>query len=155
MTRLAPRALGVIGAAVLVIAVVLAGAPVSHAQAPGAAGASDDRERAFVEELRREDPGQADRYVALRDGRNEAVTEVQKAQARYNAAGPELRPLVVRRLRDAQRIYAERSLALLDFLDERARRAAAHYQEEINRINRLLEERAGTRADLEKLKRGD
>ena len=155
MPCLAPRALGVIGIAVLLIAVGLAGVPIAHAQAPGAAGAPDDRERAFVDELRREDPGQADRYVALRDARNEAVAEVQKAQARYSAAGPELRPVVVRQLRDAQRVYAERSLALLDFLDERARRAAAHYQEEINRINRLLEERARTRADLEKLKQAD
>jgi hypothetical protein len=137
------------------IAIVPAGVPVAHAQAPGAAGAPDDRERAFVEELRREDPGQADRYVGLRDARNEAVAEVQKAQARYSAAGPELRPIVVRQLRDAQRVYAERSLALLDFLDERARLAAAHYQEEIDRINRLLEERARTRADLEKLKGAD
>jgi hypothetical protein len=147
--------LAVIGTAVLLIAAVLAGARIAHAQAPGASGAADDRERTFVEELRREDAGQADRYVALRDARNEAVTEVQKAQARYSAAGPELRPVVVRQLRDAQRVYAERSLALLDFLDERARRAAAHYQEEIDRINRLLEDRARTRADLEKLKRGD
>lgn len=155
MPRLAPRALGVIGAGILLTAVVLGGVPAALAQAPGASGAPDDRERAFVDELRREDPGQADRYVGLRDARNEAVAEVQKAQARYGAAGPELRPVVVRQLRDAQRIYAERSLALLDFLDERARRAAAHYQEEINRINRLLEERARTRADLEKLKRRD
>jgi hypothetical protein len=84
-----------------------------------------------------------------------SATEVQKAQARYSAAGPELRPVVVRQLRAAQHVYAERSLALLDFLDERARRAAAHYQEEIDRINKMLEERAHTRADLEKLKRED
>jgi hypothetical protein len=137
------------------IALVLVGVPVAHAQAPGASGVTDDRERAFVEELRREDPGQGDRYVGLRDARNEAVAEVQKAQARYSAAGPELRPVVVRQLRAAQHVYAERSLALLDFLDERARRAAAHYQEEIDRINKMLEERAHTRADLEKLKRED
>jgi len=145
----------VLGPAVRLIALVLVGVPVAHAQAPGASGVTDDRERAFVEELRREDPGQGDRYVGLRDARNEAVAEVQKAQARYSAAGPELRPVVVRQLRAAQRVYAERSLALLDFLDERARRAAAHYQEEIDRINKMLEERAHTRADLEKLKRED
>jgi parvulin-like peptidyl-prolyl isomerase len=149
------RGARVVGVAATLIAAVLAAAPGAIAQTPGPAGAVDERERAFVEGLRREDPGDADRYVALRDARNQAIAEIQKVQARYSAAGPELRPLFVQQLRDAQRQYAERSLALLDFLDARERRALIRYQEEINRINRLLEERARSRADLERLMRGE
>src|SRR5712691_776084 len=115
--------------------------------------ADNEREKAFVEALRREDPAGAERYVALRDARGQAIAELQRAQARYGAAGSELRPVVLRQLRDAQRRYAETSLALLDFLDARDRRALARYQEEIGRINRLLEEHARARAELEKLLR--
>jgi len=133
-----------------------AGAPPAEpgalAQAPESR-AGDERERAFVEGLRREDPAEADRYVALRDARNQAVDEVQKAQQRYAAAGPELRSLFAQQFRDAQHQYAQRSLALLDFLDARERRALARYQEEIGRINRLLEERGRSRAELEKMLR--
>ena len=93
------------------------------AQTPGAAGGMDEREQAFVEALRRENPDEASRYVALRDARNQAIDDVKKAQARYSAGGPELRPMFVQQMRDAQRVYAERSLALLDFLDARERRA--------------------------------
>ena len=113
----------------------------------------DERERAFVEGLRREDPAEADRYRALRDARNQAVDEVQKAQQRYAAAGPELRSLFARELRDAQRQYARRSLALLDFLDARERRALARYQDEIGRINRILEEHGRSRVELERMLR--
>jgi len=137
------------------IAAVLSVVPGALAQTPSGAGAADERERAFVEALRREDPGEADRYVALRDARNQAMDEVQKAQVRYSAAGPELRPLFLQQMKDARRHYAERSLALLDFLDLRERRALMRYQEEIGRINRILEERARSRAELEKLLRGD
>lgn len=153
---LVPRARRIVGVAATLIAAVLpAAVPGVIAQPPGPAGAADERERAFVDGLRREDPGDADRYVALRDARNEAIVEIQKIQARYSAAGPELRPLFVQQLRDAQRQYAERSLALLDFLDARERRALIRYQEEINRINRLLEERARSRAELERLRQGE
>lgn len=142
------------GAASLSAAVLLSvvGAP---AQTPGGAGGMDEREQAFVDALRRDNPDEASRYVALRDARNQAIDDVKKAQARYSAAVPELRPMFVQQLRDAQRVYAERSLALLDFLDARERRALSHYQDEINRINRVLEERAQSRAELEKLKRGE
>ena len=135
------------------IAVVIAAVSGARAQTPGSAGAADERERAFVEGLRREDPGEADRYVALRDARNQAIAEIQKVQVRYSAAGPELRPVFVQQLRDAQRHYATSALALLDFLEGRERRLAARYQEEISRINRTLEERARSRAELEKLLR--
>ena len=142
-------------AAALLLAVVLAVAPAAFAQPPSGERAVDEREQSFVEGLRRENPAEADRYVALRDARNQAVAEVQKAQSRYSAAGPELRAVFVQQLRDAQRQYAERSLALLDFLDARERRALVRYQEEIARINRLLEERARSRGELEKLRKGD
>jgi hypothetical protein len=145
----------VIGAAVTLIAAVLSVAPDASAQTPGSPGAADEGERGFVEGLRREDPGEADRYLALRDARNEAIAEVQKVQARYSAAGPELRAVFVKQLREAERVYAERSLALLDFLDARERRALARYREEIDRITRLLEERARSRGELEKLKGGE
>jgi hypothetical protein len=141
--------------AVAVLALVLAAAPPALAQKPACDGAADERERAFVEGLRRENPAEADRYVALRDARDQAVDEVQKAQQRYAAAGPELRSLFAQQLRDAQRQYAQRSLALLDFLDARERRALTRYQEEIGRINRILEERGRSRAELEKMLRGD
>jgi len=135
------------------IAVVIAPIAGARGQTPGSAGAADERERAFVEGLRREDPGEADRYVALRDARNQAIAEIQKIQARYSAAGPELRPVFVQQLRDAQRHYATSALALLDFLDGRERRVIARNQEEIRRINRSLEERARARGELEKLLR--
>jgi hypothetical protein len=136
-------------------AALMAAAPGVRAQTPGGAAAADERERAFIEGLRREDPGEADRYVALRDARNQAVAEIQKVQARYSAAGPELRPLFVQQLKDAQRQYAASALALMDFLDGRERRAIIRYQGEISHINRSLEERARTRAELEKLLRGE
>ena len=150
----ASRTVRLFGVAVLCLGVLLS-AIGSPAQTPGAAGGMDEREQAFVEGLRRENPEEASRYVALRDARNQAIDDVRKAQTRYSAAGPELRRMFVQQLRDAQRIYAERSLALLDFLDARERRALSHYQEEINRINQVLEERGRSRAELEKLKRGE
>ncbi len=119
---------------------------------PGAAAASEDaRDRAFVEGLRREDPASADRYLALRDARNRAIAEVQKAEATFNAAGRELRGLSLPRVRAARRKYVETSLALLDFLDARDRRALQRYHEEIDRLTAILDERAKTRAELEKM----
>jgi hypothetical protein len=121
-----------------------------RAQAPRTAGDAEG-DRAFVEALQHEDPASAERYVALRDARAKARAELQRAQEQYGAGGPELRPLSLPLLRQAQRQYAESSLALLDFLDERNRRAIANYQDEINRINRVLEEHEGMRAELGKL----
>ena len=110
-----------------------------------------ERERAFVEALRRDDPPEADRYVALSDARAQAITELRRVEAQYNAAGPELRSAFVAPLGRAQHKYAETSLALLDFFDARERRAVARYQEEIERINKLIEDRQRTRAELQKL----
>ena len=144
---------GAIGRALLVCMAVApswtVGVPAGFAQGP-AGEADDERERAFVEALRREDPGSADRYVALRDARRQAIAALQKAQTQYGAAGPELRPLMIRQLQDAQRRYAKSSLAVLDFLDAHDRRTLARYQDEIGRITKLLEEHARVRAELEK-----
>ena len=149
------RAARTIGLGATLVGVLFASVPGVLAQRPGSDGADDERERAFVEALRREDPADAERYVALRDARGQAIAELQSIQARYGAAGSELRPLFLGQLKDAQRRYAESSLALLDFLDARDRRALTRYQEEISRINRLLEEHTRGRAELEKLLRGE
>lgn len=119
------------------------------------AAADAERDRAFVEALRRENPADAARYTELREARRTAIAELQKVQTRYAASGPELRPLVLPQLKDAQRRYAETSLAVLDFLDARDRRALARYEEEIGRIKAILEEHTRTRADLEKMRRGE
>lgn len=139
-----PKRLFLLGLAL--VAALSVGVPACLAQSE----ADDERERGFVEALRREDPASAERYVALRDARRQAMAALQKAQSQYAAAGPELRPLVIRQLQDAQRQYAKTSIAFLDFLDARDRRFLARYQEEIGRINKVLEEHARARAELEK-----
>ncbi len=122
---------------------------IARAQTPEAREA--ERERGFVEALRREDPAEADRYVALSDGRAQAIAELRRVESQYSAAGPELRSVFAASLRGAQRKYAEASLALLDFFDARERRAVTRYQEEIQRIGKLLEDRQRTRTELQKL----
>jgi len=139
-----PKRLFLLGLAL--VAALSVGVPACLAQSE----ADDERERGFVEALRREDPASAERYVALRDARRQAMAALQKAQSQYAAAGPELRPLVIRQLQDAQRQNAKTSIAFLDFLDARDRRFLARYQEEIGRINKVLEEHARARAELEK-----
>ena len=124
------------------------------AQERNSAG-DEARDRAFIEALRREDPDSAARYTDLQGARRAAIAELQKVQTRYAAAGPELRPVMLPQLKDAQRRYAETSLAVLDFLDARDRRALARYDEEIGRIKAVLEERTRARADLEKMRRGE
>jgi hypothetical protein len=138
----------VLAAALLSLVVAASGA--AYAQARPAD--ETQREQAFVEGLRREDPASADRYVALRDARAEAIAELRRVEAQYNAAGADLRAIFTRPLVQARRKYAETSLALLDFYDERDRATVKRYQGEIERINALSEERSRMRADLEKLK---
>lgn len=124
---------------------------------PGAAGAqarpADDaqREQAFVDALRREDSAAADRYVALRDARAQAIAELRRVEAQVNAAGPDLRGLFTRSLLAARKKYAETSLALLDFYDARDRTTLDRYQDEIDKITAMTEERRKTRAELQKL----
>ena len=61
----APGSAALAGATLL--AVLLAAPPAVMAQARG--DGDDDRERTFVEALRRDDPGGVERYMALRDAR--------------------------------------------------------------------------------------
>jgi hypothetical protein len=110
-----------------------------------------ERDRAIVEALRREDPAEADRYVALSDARVQAMAELRRTEIQYNAAGPELRSVFAASLRRAQHKYGEAALAILDFFDARDRRAISRYQEEIKRIDQFLEERQRNRAELQKL----
>ena len=133
----------------MLLTVALAAPSAAVAQAPGADEA--ERERAFVEALRREDPAEADRFVTLNDARTQAVNELRRVEAQYSAAGPELRSAFSGSLRRAQHKYAEASLALLDFFDARERRAIARYQEEIQRVQKAIEGRQRTRAELQKL----
>ena len=93
--------------------------------------------------------------MTLRDARAKAIAELERAQQRYAAVGPELRAVALPQLRQAQRSYAESTLAVLDFLDARDRRLLSTYQEQTNRINKALEERARTRDDLQRMLRGD
>lgn len=117
--------------------------------------AEEARERSYVDALRQEDAAIADRYVALRDARARAIADLRRAQERFNAMPPALRAGLVGEMRQAERAYAERSLALLDFLDARDHGIVARYEEEIGRVRRHLEERETTRAELEKLLRGN
>ena len=110
--------------------------------------AEEAHERAYVDALRREDATMADRYVALRDARAQAIADLRRAQERFNAMPPALRAGLVGEMRQAERAYVERSLALLDFLDARDRGTVARYEEEIGRLRRHLEERGATRAEL-------
>ena len=141
------RFLHLLAGALLILVVAASGA------AHGQARPVDDpqREQAFVEALRREDPASAERYVALRDARTEAIAELRRIETQYNAAGTELRGLFTRPLLQARKKYAETSLALLDFFDERDRATVKRYQAEIEKITALGEERTRTRAELQKL----
>ena len=136
--------------ATTVLAIALAAPPRMLAQTSSTA-ASDEREQAFVESLRRDDAAAADRYVALRDARGKAIAELERAETQYRAAGLELRSAFLPPLRQARRNYAAASLALLDFFDGRDREAVSRYQEEIVRINGILEERKRRRAEYERL----
>ena len=113
--------------------------------------ADDERERAIVEGLRREDPAAADRYVALRNARAQALEELRRVEKQYNAAGAGLQGVFARSLVQARKKYADAELKLLDFYDARDREIVAKYQEEIGRINGYIESRRKTRAELEKL----
>lgn len=147
----APGPAALAGATLL--AILLAAPPAVMAQARGQG--DDDRERTFVEALRRDDPAAAERYMALRDAREKALDELRRAEVQFGAAGRELQPVFLPRLKEARRKYAGSSLALLDFLDARDHQALASYQEAIGRITAILEERKGTRAQLEKWLRGE
>ena len=132
-----------------VIAIMLAVPAAASAQSESAA--DRDREQAYVEGLRREDAAAAERYVALRDARARALADLRKAEAQYNAAGPELRPVLLRSVRETRKKYAETSLSLLEFFDVRDQSLIVRYEEEIRRIRALLDERKRTRSEIETL----
>jgi hypothetical protein len=136
-----------LGTALLVV--TLAMPAVVTAQPPATTEA--EREQAYINELRREDPSVADRYVELRAARAQALGELRRVETQYNGAGPELRGLFARSLVQARKKYAETSLALLDFYDARDHGVITKYQEAIGRINSVLEDRKRTRAELQKL----
>ena len=137
-------------AAMTLLAVVLVSPRDARPQGAGTAG-EEERDQKFVEMLRREDPAGAEQYFTLRDARGKAAGELRQAEAQYRSAGPELRSFALPRLKQAQRKYAETSLALLDFIEARDRGALTRYQEEIARITRGLAEYERTRAELRKL----
>ena len=128
---------------------------------PGAAPAqprdadADAREQDFVDSLRRADPAEAERYLTLSAARRDAIVELERARARFAAMPPELRGGSLPQLRQAERRYAERSLAILDFLEARDRRTLARYREDIGRLERVLEEHQRLRGELEKVLRGE
>ena len=135
----------------LVVASLIALALAADAGAQPAVGDEAERERRFVETLRRDDPAAADRYVALRDARAEALAELRRVETQYSGAGPELRGIFARPLVQARKKYAETSLALLDFYDGRDRDLITRYQDEIGKINAAIDARRKTREELEKL----
>jgi hypothetical protein len=136
---------------VWVVALIAVCVATSPAAAQPRTGEDAERERAFIDALRRDDPADADRYVALSEARAQAVAELRRVEGQYQAAGPELRSVFAASLRRAQRRFAEAGIAILDFFDARERRAVTRYQEEIQRINKIIEDRQRSRAELQKL----
>jgi hypothetical protein len=130
---------------VMILVVVLAAAPVFGQ--PGDEG--------FIEYLRRQDPAAAERFVALRNARDAALADYRQASERYSAGGPALRSVSLPALQQAKRRYAEASLALLDFLDERDRGLITKLEADIARVKRTLEERARDRTELQRMLRGE
>ncbi|MGH7275987.1 MAG: hypothetical protein ACREIY_03030 [Candidatus Rokuibacteriota bacterium] len=66
-----------VGASLL--ALLLAAPPSAWAQARGNAE-DDEHERAFVEALRRGEPILAERYLALRDAREQALADLKRVE---------------------------------------------------------------------------
>lgn len=134
----------VLGALLLATAVA---APVAaRAQEAGRPARQAEDQRAFLEALQRTDPAAYEKFVALRDARDRLFAEVLRLQGQLQAAGPELRGLVLPQLRAARRRYAESAIALIDFLDERDRST-------LREITTLLEQRQQARRELEKILR--
>lgn len=128
---------------------ILASPFVAAAQPDKGVGAA--REEVFIEALRREDPASADRFIALRDGQQKALAELQSTESRANAVPRVLRPSFLPQLKQARQKYVDSQLKILDFLDEHDRGIVARLQEEIGRFNRELEGRQKSRDELKKL----
>jgi hypothetical protein len=140
-----------IRAAVLAVA-LLGPVPVvaQPAAEPRPAARQSDAD-AFADMLRRTDPDAHARYVRLREAREASLEALMRAQDRYRSSGPELRSLALPSLRAARRQYGLDALALLDFLEERDRRALEQHRAAIEQINGILAERARARAELQDL----
>ena len=136
--------------AALALAVVLVAPPVLAQQPP----APDPEEQAFLDALRRSDPQGYERFTALRVERDRRQAEVQRLQQQLRGAG-ELRGVVLPQLRAARRRWADSAIALLDFLDERDRKALAEYQTAIAQITSILDQRRQARDELEKALRSE
>ena len=146
-----------LSAAVGLALLVLAPGSAVRAQpsAPGKGATDPDAE--FIEYLRRQDPAVAERFIGLRKARDAALADLQQAAQRYSAGGTALRPVSFPALQQARRRYAEASLALLDFLDERDRATLARLEAtaerlkaDAARLHESLQERARARADIKK-----
>ena len=121
---------------------------------PAAKDRGADQDASFIEYLRRQDPAAAERFITLRNAREAALAEMQQAAERYGAGGPALRPVSLPALQQARKRYAEASLALLDFLDERDRAVIARLEADVERVKQSLENRAHDRVQLERMRRG-
>ena len=137
--------------------IVLCGMLLSILASPSGAAAQQDRgaaaarEQAFIENLRREDPASADRYIALRKTQEQAIAELRRREGQVNAMPPELRGPMLPQLKQARRTYVDSQLKIFDFLDERDRRMIARLQEDIAQFNLSLEDRRRAREELKKL----
>jgi hypothetical protein len=132
------------------LAIVLAAAPAPAQQPP----APDAEEQGFLDALRRSDPAGYERFTALRAERDRRQAEVQRLQQQLRGAG-ELRGIVLPQLRAARRRWADSAIALLDFLDERDRKALAEYQTAVAQITSILDQRRQARDELEKALRSE
>jgi hypothetical protein len=141
---------GGLSLAAAALAVLLAAAPAA-AQPPRT---PDAEEQAFLDALRRSDPVGYERFTALRAERDRRQAEVQRLQQQMRTAG-ELRTVVLPQLKAARRKWADSAIALLDFLDERDRKALAEYQTAVAQITSILDQRRQARDELEKALRSE
>ena len=58
-----------------------------------------ERERAFIEGLRSEDPASAERFIALRDAQRQAMAELRRKEGQTNAMPPDLRASLLPQLK--------------------------------------------------------
>jgi hypothetical protein len=142
-----PRGVSLAAAALVL---VLAAAPATAQPT----AAPDAEEQAFLDALRRSDPAGYERFTALRAERDRRQAEVQRLQQQLRTAG-QLRAVVLPQLKAARRKWADSAIALLDFLDERDRKALAEYQTAVAQITSILDQRRQARDELEKALRSE
>jgi len=139
------------------IQIVLCAMLLTSLVAPSIAAAQQDRgdagpsEQAFIDMLRREDPTSAERFIALRDAERQALAELRRKEGRANAMPPSLQGALVPQLKQARRTYVESELKVLDFLDEYDHRTLVRLEENVAKLNRILEDRQRQREELKKL----